>query len=81
MQLAQTTFVRNRAAQFVQSTLRRADSRRANLHRASCAEPLAKSSLRRPNFHRAKLRRGILHRAKLRERALQKLWPSCKLCY
>ena len=46
MQLAQTTFVRNRAAQFVQSTLRRADSCRANLQRASCAEPLAKSSLR-----------------------------------
>ena len=81
MQLAQTTFVRNRAAQFVQSTLRRADSCRANLHRASCTEPLAKSSLRRANFHRAKLRRAILHRAKLRERALHKLWPSCKLCY
>ena len=77
MQLAQTTFVRNRAAQFVRSTLRRADSCRANLHRASCAEPLAKSSFRRANFHRAKLRRAILHRAKLRERALQKLWPSC----
>ena len=76
MQLAQTTFVRHRAAQFVQSALRRADSRRANLHRASCAEPLAKSSLRRANF-----RRAILHRGKLRERALQKLWPSCKLCY
>ena len=81
MQLAQTTFVRNRAAELVQSTLRRADSCRANLHRASCTEPLAKSSLRRANFHRAKLRRAILHRAKLRERALQKLWPSCKLCY
>ena len=73
LQLAQPTFVRNRAAQFVQSTLRRADSCRANLHRASCAEPLAKSSLRRANFYRAKLRRAILHRAKLRERALQKL--------
>ena len=78
MQLAETTFVRNRAAQFVQSILRRADSCRANLHRASCAEPLAKS---RANFHRAKLRRAILHRAKLRERALQKLWPPCKFCY
>ena len=42
MQLAQTTFVRNRAAQLVQSTWCRADSCRANLHRASCAEPLEK---------------------------------------
>ena len=79
--LARSNWRRALAQSNLQSTLRRADSCRANLHRASCAEPLAKSSLRTANFHRAKLRRAILHRAKLRERALQKLWPSCKLCY